>query len=90
METGHTPGPWKAHSFSHGLKDVPVSSETRDVARVLDCAGPELVSNARLIAAAPDLLAALIDILGDLGGRPGVMHLPSIHAGRDAIAKAGQ
>jgi len=42
----------------------------------------------KLFEAAPEMLAALKELLGDLGARPGVMHLPSIHAARDAVAKA--
>lgn len=45
-------------------------------------------ANARLLASAPEMFAALKDILGSLGGQPGVMHVPCIHQGRNAIAKA--
>lgn len=66
METKHTPGPWKREAF--GIWHTNEKGENRRVA----CAeidrgeGPykpsdegEVVANARLIAAAPELLAAL-------------------------------
>ena len=73
METKHTPGPWKSEGY--GIWSS-VGGENRRVA----CTeydrgeGPykvkteqEAVSNARLIAAAPDLLAALIELLDQAG-----------------------
>ena len=55
----HTPGPWKAESFSGRYNVWPISKRRDDgtaVAYDMDEA------NARLIAAAPDLLAALRQI----------------------------
>lgn len=62
MATQHTPGPWKAEAPSeYGISIVAPSGGS------LGCAWPEdllgnmhdAVANARLIAAAPDLLEAL-------------------------------
>lgn len=72
----HTPGPWFAHDFS-GVSggnevvasDYCVSCTTPDHITVafmgngLRCAREEWEANARLIAAAPDLLEALEDLL---------------------------
>lgn len=62
-KTQHTPGPWRAVELSHGHMDPPIRADDGDgrtVARVTgSCDGPTLVANARLIAAAPKLLAAL-------------------------------
>jgi hypothetical protein len=69
----HTPGPWAVEPYSHGAGDVRVSGPRYlprprfgSVAMALaNLAGPmnadciaEMHANARLIAAAPDLLAA--------------------------------
>jgi hypothetical protein len=76
--TGHTPGPWTTY---HG-RATPwwkVLAEGRDVADVEggeitvynDPNHPEAVeANARLIAAAPDLLAALEEALQEISGAP--------------------
>ena len=66
--TQHTPGPWHIARRSHAEKRILV---TKDGERVLACCStgyagkrgpipePERLANARLIAAAPELLAAL-------------------------------
>ena len=78
METKHTPGPW------HVPKDIPGP----DKWMVADCCGiirrstDEEKANAHLIAAAPDMLAALKQIMEE--GITG----PSCDAARAAIAKA--
>jgi len=60
MSQKHTPGPW-----THGCEDVPKSGDiyAEDgslIAEVFVNGDPEsLIANARLIAAAPDLLEAL-------------------------------
>ncbi len=60
----HTPGPWKTtHSEVNGYR---VSDSTGwGVAVVLKDTNDE--ANARLIAAAPDMLEALRELLGDFG-----------------------
>lgn len=60
----HTPGPWKAIITKDGRKLVGVGQENGE--GVTDCGfgiwawgEPEAIANARLIAAAPDMLEAL-------------------------------
>ena len=75
----HTPGPWVAHRYwvsddthYHGVM-ARASDDGREV-RVCSClpisddgqVGGESNCNARLIAAAPELLAALIDMRDEL------------------------
>jgi hypothetical protein len=58
--TNHTPGPWRFHSETgfigsdHGY--VPIATPFQETWQT---GKPQAVANARLIAAAPDLLAAL-------------------------------
>jgi hypothetical protein len=66
---GHTPGPWRIWSEkdSGGRLSVLEVCETQDRGRHSHFASvakhwPEAEANARLIAAAPDLLAALKDL----------------------------
>jgi hypothetical protein len=97
----HTPGPWKA---SKDLKRYWIESSTpkvlggHAVAEVTDddCDSDEAQANARLIAAAPDLLAALKQVLKHVED-PTVDRVPewcctlcATYRGiaRDAIAKA--
>lgn len=63
--SGHTPGPWKVFTTTDGRKVVGVGEMTGD--GITDCGfgvwrqgSDECLANARLIAAAPDLLAALL------------------------------
>jgi hypothetical protein len=74
MNTEHTPGPWTLE-----ISDVPQTNKPFCGICGADGAGivyatlrapGELIANARLIAAAPDLLAALVELLNsalDLG-----------------------
>jgi hypothetical protein len=103
----HTPGPWTVESLYDGSRTVAIVRPlfTRDAFSgrlhapyvnaaqdwVGDADGDRLFANARLIAAAPDLLAALRDLCDAIpdetvGDDPplGVW----IQHGRDAIAKA--
>lgn len=83
MSAQFTPGPWTSNEFREVL-----APNERTIARAhLDSrtrTDAETMANARLIAAAPDLLAALIDIVEN-------EQFSSIlrwGAARDAIAKA--
>ena len=83
----HTPGPWAAL-----MQDPPTIADRRGCRVATSCALPgqsaeEQEANARLIAAAPDLLAALRVIAED-GRRDG--WIPSYHWGeaQKAIVKA--
>lgn len=57
----HTPGPWIANHF-HVAARGPGIEDHCIVGRVDGCTGQEALANARLIAAAPDLLEALIEM----------------------------
>lgn len=88
----HTPGPWeiKRH-YDSCYKNISAQKHT-ELARVVWCMededrSPECEANAYLIAAAPDLLEALQNLLKVHEGEGGTEH----HAGdmaRAAIAKA--
>ena len=80
MSTKHTPGPWSAGQFRDGgpFPGCDIGSpDGANVAQVLfvppavqvggDIQKPEALANARLIAAAPDLLAALQYVLSAHG-----------------------
>ena len=62
---GHTPGPWKAHTYppEEGQQHH-VTAGKQDTLRICETGRRDLrsASDAQLIAAAPDLLAALKDI----------------------------
>ena len=70
METKHTPGPWNAHSIKKSAAPpyTPVSATTL-IAQVYSTAfgdHEQSEANARLIAAAPDLLEAVKRLLPDV------------------------
>lgn len=95
---GHTPGPWK---WGKGVEDDPtrcfVTQGIPGRAEFLiaeiqngapgDCLETE-VANAHLIAAAPDLLAALKDLVESLNNDLDDKQAAAWDAGRAAIAKA--
>jgi len=92
----HTPGPW-AGPYRHvdGQDCILSPSETASDAVVawLDrWTGPhadEQAANARLIAAAPDLLAALAALLRVCDEELDPKRTPEMAAARAAIARAG-
>jgi hypothetical protein len=57
MNTQHTPGPW----HTAGEQGVQIRSEKHQIAKVWAMRGNEWKANARLIAAAPEMLEALKD-----------------------------
>lgn len=87
----HTPGPWEVQNmtvFNRGCMFVANCDGLGDVDRM------EMSrANARLIAAAPDLLAALQELLNmpDFDGSviTSAARKQAKHRARDAIAKAG-
>ena len=84
----HTPGPWRYMAGTHSHYD----SEGKAIARVygprgIDCSRRD--ANARLIAAAPDLLEALKGMLSRTDGQAIYNFMePQREAARAAIAKA--
>lgn len=99
-ETKHTPGPWykdicgriwrrhpsDLYEYGGGVAgDKPIATVWRGWYGEEE-AGFPLEANARLIAAAPELLEACEGLLG-LAERDGWLHI-AVNAARDAIAKA--
>ena len=89
----HTPGEWRVRNNSIG--GPLVSSDSGTIADVRTCGGvhvggpqhPETIANARLLAAAPDLLEALKE-LADCGAEAWGEDRPCVKWARAAIAKA--
>lgn len=86
----HTPGPWEAVG---SLVRTRLTAGEREGLLVADCYRgsywtPETrEANTRLIAAAPDLLAALRDCVRSME-QVGVWHEPAISAARAALERA--
>lgn len=99
MTSKHTPGPWEWSDLYETLDGRPTYSLLgRDGYGILSCDGipntphdqPVVgVSNARLIAAAPELLDALEEIVGYTGGAKTALDDEDVmERAFDAIAKA--
>lgn len=87
MTTNHTPGPWAVDNLTvrWGGYFVADCDGKGDIARQGECQ-----ANARLIAAAPDLLDALVALSGALQTYVnGTEDWPELMQARAAIAKAG-
>ena len=86
METKHTPGPWEESVLSDGTEWTVIGPNEDMLADLSQCDNAE--ANARLIAAAPDMFAALRQWA--VAERMGDAHITqSARASRDAaIAKA--
>lgn len=95
--TKHTPGPW----HTAGEQGVQIRSKRDQIAKVWTMRGNEWKSNARLLAAAPELLEALEQIVWKLERKEMVASCPErfefakidindavIRLARAAIAKA--
>ena|SRR5690625_535230 len=99
MSNQHTPGPWTAHKNRLNRDEWHVASPKRYPAFTVLCGTVEAEANARLIAAAPELLAELVasvERLEELRDRH-LLHAAAvtralvqkrIDAARVAIAKA--
>jgi hypothetical protein len=92
-----TPGPWSAGPVDiFGDVNITGPEDALAIAAVVSNMRPrgQVIANARLIAAAPDLLAALEAILADVGDvsmdgyHEGVIHSDEVNAARAALAKA--
>lgn len=102
METKHTPGPWKVcglRADSEAWRDGNIISDvTYDTIALCNKTAStvmldgQLEANARLIAAAPELLEALKALLAydeqDAGCIPSHAHLDAQEDARAAIVKA--
>ena len=91
----HTPGPWTA--VNHSWCDTSISAPSTDNAicrldinhateESQDADEDQMAANANLIAAAPDLLALLVELVDIEGPMPGTSAWGD--KARDAIAKA--
>lgn len=70
METKHTPGPWSRNIKANGKYPVVFAGRNQHVAVVHQQKdGAETEANIDLVAAAPDLLAALVCAINALEGR---------------------
>lgn len=93
MTTKHTPGPWNLSANEDGRTYVEASNDTADdiAALLMDHDQQQNAANARLIAAAPDLLAACKAILARFELEPAGSVFPAAALQTDlraAIAKA--
>ena len=97
MNTKHTPGPWIYEASTRTIRAVPANYWLASMDSFDGAVNHE--ANARLIAAAPELLEALIDTLGMLDhyqsgradnwdGSTKGQALSTIRDARAAIAKA--
>jgi hypothetical protein len=95
MTTQHTPGPWRVGDAAHTIFG-PKQSDGSLAVTIASVAGnarmEDYRANARLIAAAPDLLAALKDITAKLASYEkfpdGSGNTATFDKARAAIAKA--
>lgn len=94
--SGHTRGPWAANDKHSGQTvwrvEVDSTAWTNDGYIIAELWGPDAASNARLIAAAPDLLEALVllereMVLSGNAQSRDYGWLPAITKTRAAIAK---
>jgi hypothetical protein len=87
-ETQHTPGPWRMH-MSYDRRQYVVTGPEGEPFRGHVIAGPTTCpnwqGNARLIAAAPDLLAALEALVSF---QRGIEDWPEVRQAEAAIRKA--
>lgn len=81
MSTKHTPGPWKVEP--RGNLKARQFVEAGEF-RIVECLTRDQEANAHLIAAAPELLAALKDLLASAG----YCEPPTMERARAAIVKA--
>lgn len=78
---GHTPGPWKVIGSK---SSIGVSSSDGEIIEPYTCSTDEGRANLALIAAAPELLAALEDIVK----RNEIQNWFNLDQAKQAIAKA--
>lgn len=82
----HTPGPWKMDKWNT-VKDIVGNTILVEGLALSGRTNHESLANTRLIAAAPDLLEALLDMVSAMESY-GYPHSPEIATARAAIAKA--
>ena len=87
MTTKHTPGPWTHHPEDNIILDASGRRLIEWQARSVSVSVEERDANARLIAAAPELLEAL-EVVLHLCTVIGAPDGPALDMARDALAKA--
>jgi hypothetical protein len=93
MTTQHTPGPWQVKTYayrSHIVADVREEGgiENWEGVASIDESDGQGTANASLIAAAPELLAALNAMLTHMGMDEDSWNRPTFEQARAAVAKA--
>jgi hypothetical protein len=92
MTGQHTPGPWFAVGYQVEIESETVADICTTNANLFGQGGlhddARAMANARLIAAAPDLLAALEDIVQASDANDGDSLMNAIQAAQTIIAKA--
>ena len=88
--SAHTPGPWEVRQHSYGdHRDADGIFPVGQILNIVPCVYGRTLeqcdANARLIAAAPELLAALSRVVAVMDGS----QMRCIAAARAALAKAG-
>lgn len=84
----HTPAPWSASIDRHGFVTLSAgASYVKDTTDGFNIAGFLSPADAHLIAAAPDLLAALVAILKDIAANDGDLAADVFQTAKAAIAK---
>jgi hypothetical protein len=87
--TTHTPGPWRVVTDPRKSSKLPLIATASETPYVVTAVhGSPREANARLIAAAPELLAALQDLLLVAEEELDRHRTPEIGMARAAIAKA--
>jgi len=84
----HTPGPWFVTPDGHAVYEKDVFGYRADTICGLPSRSDSRAANARLIAAAPDLLAALESLVAKNYGQPQGVTVPALDIARAAIARA--
>jgi len=85
----HTPGPWHRNIRANGKYPVVFAGRNQHVAKVeQQTLGAETEANIDLIAAAPDLLAALQWALGQIDDSLDPDHQQALAAAHAAISRA--
>jgi hypothetical protein len=93
-DAAHTPGPWRAVYFQlHDIWDVDAPEEQHHAVGTMYCGSGGFTvleslreADARLVAAAPDMLALLEELIDIEGPQPG--HITWANKVKAAIAKA--
>lgn len=70
MKTKHTPGPWEAVIYDGPFDQPLIKSGHGTIGRLHGMEDRQHEANAKLVAAAPELLEALQDLLKGVNGLP--------------------